>query len=91
MFICVYFSGDSKQDDGDPNGKEAEAHRRERKRKSRWGEDPPADIKPPGIAPPLPPMLPGQYLLKLVHILHTNKSFSELGFNLYLLKYFLIF
>ncbi|XP_045538735.1 stress response protein NST1-like [Papilio machaon] len=57
--------GDSKQDDGDPNSKEAEARRRERKRKSRWGEDPPADIKPPGIAPPLPPMLPGAKLAKI--------------------------
>ncbi|XP_013140523.1 PREDICTED: arginine-glutamic acid dipeptide repeats protein-like [Papilio polytes] len=81
---------DSKQDDGEPNGKEAEAHRRERKRKSRWGEDPPADIKPPGIAPPLPPMLPGAKLakideegMKLTNIHRSNPALMQYAMTNY--------
>ncbi|XP_041981060.1 uncharacterized protein LOC121734503 [Aricia agestis] len=39
---------------------------RRKKRKSRWGDDPPVDIKPPGIIPPPPlPAIPGVQLAKI--------------------------
>ncbi|XP_028168920.1 arginine-glutamic acid dipeptide repeats protein-like [Ostrinia furnacalis] len=51
-----------KREASSQSDEEAESKRdaKKRKRKSRWGDDPPAtDIKPPGVMAVLPPMPPG--------------------------------
>ncbi|CAH2049340.1 unnamed protein product, partial [Iphiclides podalirius] len=58
-----YNSEVKREDDDSQGNKDSESRRRERKRKSRWGNDPPADVKPPGLVAPLPP--PGTKLAKI--------------------------
>lgn len=49
----------SQSDDDSENKRE-----RRKRKKSRWGDDPPIDIKPPGVVAPLPSSIPGMFLCK---------------------------
>nr|XP_026493114.1 SURP and G-patch domain-containing protein 1-like isoform X4 [Vanessa tameamea] len=71
-------------DDSDPR-----KERRKRK-KSRWGDDPPVDIKPPGVATPLPNSLPGAKLskideegLKLTNVNRNNQALMQYAMTNY--------
>ncbi|CAH2232185.1 jg12344 [Pararge aegeria aegeria] len=64
-------------------------NRRERKKrkKSRWGDDPPVDIKPPGIVAPLPNNMPGTIPpeggLKLTNINRNNHALMQYAMTNY--------
>ncbi|XP_046966513.1 arginine-glutamic acid dipeptide repeats protein-like [Vanessa cardui] len=71
-------------DDSDPR-----KERRKRK-KSRWGDDPPVDIKPPGVVTPLPNSLPGAKLskideegLKLTNVNRNNQALMQYAMTNY--------
>ncbi|CAK1581009.1 unnamed protein product [Parnassius mnemosyne] len=74
----MQYNSDVKREDDDSQNKDSESRRRERKRKSRWGNDPPADIKPPGVVAPLPPVMPGTKLAKVdedgIRLTNVNRN-----------------
>ncbi|CAH0718301.1 unnamed protein product, partial [Brenthis ino] len=75
----------SQSDEDSENKKE-----RRKRKKSRWGDDPPIDIKPPGVVAPLPSSIPGASLskidedgLKLTNVNRNNQALMQYAMTNY--------
>ncbi|CAH2087406.1 unnamed protein product [Euphydryas editha] len=76
----------SSQSDDDCDNK----RERRKRKKSRWGDDPPVDIKPPGVVAPLPNTIPGSNLskideegLKLTNLNRNNQALMQYAMTNY--------
>lgn len=74
-----------KREQGSSQSDEESDSRRERRKrkKSRWGNDPPVDIKPPGMVAPFPTGMPGTHNI----ILYTISEYSQLIGSFYVHEY----